>query len=91
MNDIDIKPLFDEMEKLQHRFELSTTVDEDYFEPGMMEFLDKSWGNYDEETREMILRFEAKGTRYEGRTPRIETVNIGDKVIIVRDKENKFN
>lgn len=86
-----IQPLLSEMNKLQQRYELSTVVGEDYFEPGMMEYLDKSYGIYDEDTKEMVLRLESRGTRYEGRTARIETIKLGDKIVVTRDKENEFN
>ena len=88
----DIKqPLFTEMEKLKHRFELSSSVGPDYFEPGMMEYLDKSYGEYNETENKMLLRFEVKGTRYEGRTARLETTNLHEKIVIVRDSNNKYN
>ena len=91
MDNERIQPLLSEMNKLQQRYELSSVVDEDYFEPGMMEYLDKSYGVYNEDTNEMILRFESRGTRYEGRTARIETIRLGDKIVVSRDKENEFN
>ena len=91
MNNEKIQPLFSEMDKLQQRYELASVVGEDYFEPGMMEYLDKSYGVYDEDSKEMILRFESRGTRYEGRTARIETIMLGDKIVVARDKENEFN
>ena len=34
--------LLEEVQKLHHRQELSQTITEDYFEPGMMEYLDQS-------------------------------------------------
>lgn len=37
-----------------------------YYEPGMMEYLEQNYGSYDEETGKILLRFEVKGTRYEG-------------------------
>ena len=83
--------LFEEMEKLHYRQELSKTVGPDYYEPGLMEFLDKSDGIYHSETGELMLRFEAKGTRYEGRTEAIENVLEGDAVKVIREKENTFN
>lgn len=83
--------LFDELNKLQHRYELSKTVGPEYFEPGMMEYLDQSYGAYDEMTGAIIMRFESRGTRYEGRTERIETVKPGDTVRVARDKNNPFN
>lgn len=87
----EINEFIHEVEKLQHRYELSKTVPNDYFEPGMMEFLDQSLGIYDQDSGKVVLRFEVKGTRYEGRTELIETVKCGDQVICCRDKNNVFN
>lgn len=78
-------------EKLHARFELSKTAGPDWFEPGMMEYLDKSEGRYDASNGSYLLRFEVKGTRYDGRTERIEFVKTGEPVQIVRDPENRFN
>ena len=83
--------LLAEIDKLHQRHELAGTVGENYFEPGMMEFLEQSEGIFDEEIGELLLRFEVKGTRYEGRTEQIEKVQIGDTVQIVRDCENPYN
>ena len=83
--------LLRELEALHKRFELSQTVGEDYFEPGMMEYLEQSEGLYDPSTGEILIRFEAKGTRYEGRTEQIEKVSMKDTVQIVRDPNNPFN
>lgn len=83
--------LLREVEKLHQRYELSKTLEPDYFEPGMMEYLDQSEGLYEECTGRMLLRFEARGTRYEGRTEQIEKVTAGDTIQVVRDRENPFN
>lgn len=83
--------LLRELEELHKRFERSKTVGEDYFEPGMMEYLEQSDGQYDSVTGEIHLRFEVKGTRYEGRTEQIEKVSMKDTVQIVRDPNNSFN
>ena len=83
--------LLEEVQKLHHRQELSKTVTEDYFEPGMMEYLDQSDGTYDPDTGKLVLRFESMGTRYDGRTELIEAVQIGEKVSIVRDRVNTYN
>ena len=80
-----------EINKLHYRHELSGKISDDYYEPGMMEYLNESDGAYDSETGKIILRFESKGTRYEGRTEQIEKVNLGDEVSIVRDPKNEFN
>ena len=83
--------LLAEIEKLHQRHELSKTVGADYFEPGMMEYLERSEGVFDETNGEILIRFEGKGTRYEGRTEQIEKVKNGDPVRIVRDCENPYN
>lgn len=83
--------LLREVDKLHHRNELSKTVGPDYFEPGMMEYLDQSDGVYDALTGALVLRFESRGTRYEGRTEQIETVHPGDAVQVVREETNAFN
>lgn len=80
-----------EIEKLHKRHELSVTVGPDYFEPGMMEYLDQSDGVYTPETQEFLLRFEVKGTRYDGRTEQIEKVKVDDPIQIQRDKDNIYN
>jgi hypothetical protein len=86
-----IEQLLSEVNKLHARYELSGTLPSDYFEPGMMEYLDKSEGLYHHDSGELLLRFEVKGTRYDGRTELIETVNVGDPVITARDETNQFN
>ena len=91
MTDERYKNLLTELEKLHHRYELSQTVGPDYFEPGMMEYLDQSEGILDEQTGNCLLRFESRGTRYDGRTEQIEKVKVGDLIRVVRDEENPYN
>lgn len=83
--------LLSEVDKLHQRHELAQSVSEDYFEPGLMEYLDQSEGVFDEACGEILIRFEVKGTRYEGRTEQIEKVKTGDPVQIVRDSKNLYN
>ncbi len=83
--------LLRELDKLHERHELSKTVGPDYFEPGLMEYLDKSDGSFDSTTGNIELFFEARGTRYEGRTERIENVKIGDVIKVTRDAQNPYN
>ena len=83
--------LLQEAAALHRRRELAATVGPDYFEPGMMEYLDQSEGLFDETCGTLLLRFEAKGTRYEGRTEQIEKVKTGDPIQVVRDQGNMFN
>lgn len=83
--------LLKEVEKLHARLELSKTVGPDYYNPGMMEFLDQAEGIYNPETGEILIRFESRGTRYDGRSEKIERVNVGDVIHIVREKTNPFN
>ena len=70
---------------------LAKGIGPDFFEPGMMEYPEQSEGFWDEETRHMMLRFESKGTRYDGRTKQVEKVKTGDNIRITRDPENAFN
>ena len=83
--------LLAEVEKLHQRNELSKAVGPDWYDPGTMEYLDQSDGAFDPAAGSLLLRFEARGTRYEGRTEQIEHVHIGDALQIVREKENSFN
>lgn len=90
MNDIRIDNLMVEIEKLHNRNLLSKTVGPDYYEPGMMEYLECSEGMYKGDGT-FLIRFEARGTRYEGRTELIEKVALDDVINVVRDAENQFN
>ena len=83
--------LLTEMARLHNRNQLSKEVGPDYFEPGMMEYLEQSDGVFDENTGILMIRFEAKGTRYDGRTEQIEKVKPGDIIRIERDPDNEFN
>lgn len=83
--------LLREAEKLHDRHLLAEKIGPDYYEPGMMEYLEQSDSCYNEAERLLTLRFEAKGTRYEGRTEEIERVALGDIILFGRDKSNKFN
>ena len=76
MKQEELNALLTEIEKLHKRNELSKTVGPDYFEPGMMENLEQFDGEYTPEAGTFLLRFEAKGTRYDGRTEQIEKVKV---------------
>ena len=52
--------LLTELSKLHARHELSKTMGQDFFEPGMMEYPEQSDGSWDETSGELILRFESK-------------------------------
>ena len=83
--------LLKEVDKLHSRHRLAGTVSPDYFEPGMMEYLEQTDGSYDEITGKLVLHFESKGTRYDGRTERIEKVKLGDEVKVIREEANPYN
>ena len=83
--------LLRETEKLHNRHLLSETAGKDYYEPGMMEYPEQYDGYYDETSNELILYFDLQGTRYEGRSERIEKVKTGDRVILKRDVTNVFD
>ena len=91
MTEVQMENLLSEVNKLHQRHELSGTVGPDYFEPGMMEYLEYSDGIYDETSGEIMLSFESRGTRYDGRTEQIEKVKEGDEIRIVRDEFNPYN
>ena len=83
--------LIKELNKLHERKVLSETVTSDYFEPGMMEYPEQYDAHYDVVTGKIMMRFQAKGTRYEGRTEQIEKVQPNDPVQVIRDSENAYN
>jgi len=83
--------LLAEARALHRRQELSQNLPEHYFEPGMMEYLDQFEGHFDPQTGALLLRFEVKGIRYEGRTELCEKLCTGQPVRILREKENPYN
>lgn len=89
--DYDKELLIEQINKLEEKRKLSETVGPDYFEPGRMEYLEQYAGAYNAEDGSFLIRFEAKGTRYNGRTAQIEKVNAGDAIRLKREPENKFN
>lgn len=91
MIDVYKENLLKELEKLHKRNEFSKEITPDYYEPGMMEYLDQSEGTFDPATGEVLVRFESKGVRYNGRAEQIEKVNLGDPITVARDKENQYN
>ena len=60
--------LLEYVKSLNYKFELSKTVEADYFEPGMMENLEQYRGEYDAASNTLVLRVETKGLRYDNRT-----------------------
>lgn len=83
--------LFREIEKLEEKYKLSQNLPEDYFEPGNMEYLDKYRGVYNKEKNLIGIRTDVKGLRYEGRTLKLENMNIGDAINIRRENSNRYN
>ena len=90
-NDEKLQKLLGEIEKLNARHELSGNLPELYFEPGMMENLDRFYGSFDEATGTAVIRTEVKGVRYEGRTQRLEYYREGNGVRLIRDPDNIYN
>lgn len=86
-----LNALLREAEKLHGRKVLSETAGPDWYEPGQMEYLSESEGVYDAKQHTLLLRFESRGTRYDGRTERIENVRKGDVLRLERDPENPYN
>ena len=73
------------------KYELSKEVGPDHYEPGMMENLEQYKGVYDEQSKQIFIRCEAKGLRYDNRTSNLERVSVGDAVQVLRDEGNAFN
>ena len=93
--------LLREADKLHQRLELSKTVGPDWYEPGQMEHLDQSEGIWDEAAGRLLLRFESRGTRYDGRTELIEELSSLDvlsmspmdalnRLFLLREKARKL-
>ena len=92
MNILNAKQdLLDYANNLNDRYLLSKTVDETYFEPGLMENLEQYRGEYKDGQNIIILRVEAKGLRYDNRTKNLDRIKVGDSVDIIRDSENQYN
>ncbi len=77
--------------RLQAKKDLASRVGPDYYEPGNMENLEQYLGEYDAGAETLTLRTEAKGLRYEERTPRLDHLSVGDPVQLVREPDNPFN
>lgn len=77
--------------QLNYKYELSKTVSDDYYEPGMMENLEQYMGIYDVTNNIIKLRTESKGLRYDNRTQNLEKLTVGDDVQIIREESNTFN
>ena len=73
------------------KLELSREVGPDHYDPGMMENLDQYKGVYDEAIKQIVIRCELKGLRYDNRTASLEVMAVGDDVSVVRDASNMFN
>lgn len=76
---------------LKYKNELSKTVGEDYYEPGMMENLEQYRGEYVEQGNMIFLRVESKGLRYDNQTQNLERIAVGDELRIIRDVDNPYN
>jgi hypothetical protein len=79
------------VEIFQKKLEFSREMTPDYYEPGLMENLEQYKGVYDEQSKQITIRCEVKGLRYDNRTSNLERVSVGDAVQIVRDEGNAFN
>ena len=73
------------------KLELSREVGPDHYDPGMMENLEQYKGIYDAAIKQIVIRCELKGLRYDNRTANLEAMAVGDDVSVVRDASNMFN
>lgn len=81
----------DELNKLHLKKITSTSIESSFYDPRNMGFLDKYEGVFNESTGEFIIRFDVRGTRYDGRTELIELMNSGERLHVLRDECNKYN
>ena len=88
---LQLEALLREAEKLHSRHEHSKTVEPDHYEPGNMEYLQQSDGLWDPNTGRLTLRFESRGTRYDGRSEMIERLRVDDPITLQRDPANPYN
>ena len=86
-----IQQLLFEVQKLHDIHEVSKNRDPAFFEPNMLEYPEEYDGYYNEINGDIILHFDSRGTRYDGRTEQIESMIQGDFIQVVRDKDNPFN
>ena len=86
-----VENLLEFTEQLNSKYELSKTVDETYFEPGVMENLEQYKGEYNEQENVVTIRVDVKGLRYDNRTQNLERITVGDEVQIIRDEGNMYN
>ena len=70
---------------------MSRDVGPDHYDPGMMENLEQYKGVYDEAIKQVVIRCELKGLRYDNRTANLEAMAVGDDVNVIRDANNMFN
>lgn len=82
--------LRDVIDDLHAKCVLSKKKEDDYFEPGKMEYLDQYEGVYRDDNTFMI-KFQVMGTQYEGRIDEIEFIKRNQDVFIERDPTNKYN
>lgn len=86
-----LEPFFQEIERHNRNRRHGEEMPADYYEPGDMEYMDRYFGSYDDQSHIAVMRTEVKGLRYEGRTVRLEKLSVGDVVFIERDPENPYN
>ena len=79
------------IKKYQAKKEKADDLKPDYYEPGEMENLAQYLGVYDEGNNTITVQTDAKGLRYDERTPRLDYLSVGDPVQIVREPNNPYN
>ena len=67
------------------------TMSEGCFDPDVTDITDKLCGEIFDDGGKLKIRIDVKGLKYEGRTSKLEKLNIGDTVTIQRDGSNVYN
>lgn len=72
-------------------FEGDSGLDPSFFASFVVENSHKTNVSYNESNDEFAANIEVQGTQYEGRSQRIERINVGDTIKLVREPNNQYN
>ena len=91
ITETELNALLKVVNEYDRKLKKAANIDDSYFEPGDMEFLDKYLGVYYPEEKRISLRCPVQGLRYDNRSVYLETVREGDELFIIREQENPVN
>lgn len=83
------RELLDLIQRIQSVNMLATQYEPGTFARGIGN--DKAYASFNQTSREVFIKTEVQGTQYEGRSARIENIEEGTLVNIIREPENQYN